>query len=143
MHERVMSDRRQSPTPIFSRYSLVGNRKVIRRVEDKDQFVYVDQYSMRVFLFLLLILLMGVADASLTLYHINVNDAKELNPIMDYFIKLSPMFFFNVKYILTAVCLLVLCMHKNLPVVKYLLGAVFIIYSIININHLYLLFFLI
>jgi len=138
--DRDIPDRRRRPTPMLSRYSFFGRRKYIRRDEDKDKHIYVDRYSLRTLLFILAILLLGIADAILTLYHINTNQAKELNPIMDFFLRISPHIFFNVKYVVTALCLLVLCLHKNLPIVKHLLNAVFVIYLIIIINHIYLFF---
>ena len=110
----------------------------MRREEDRRRHIYVDQYSLRFFVLLMGILMLGVADAFLTLYHVHINNAEELNPIMDFFLGVSPNVFFNVKYILTALCLTVLCLHKNLPIVKYLLGVVFIIYFMIVLNHLYL-----
>jgi hypothetical protein len=136
---RTVPDRRQKPTPILSRYTLRGQRKDVRRDEDRRRHIYVDQYSLRFFLLLMAILLLGTADAFLTLHHVNVNNAEELNPIMDFFLGIGPRIFFNVKYILTALCLTVLCLHKNLPIVKYLLGVVFLIYFMIVLNHLYLL----
>ncbi len=135
---RRVPDRRMNPTPILSKYTLKGRRKDVRRDEDKKRHIYVDQYSLRFFILLLSILLLGVADALLTLHHVHVNNAEELNPIMDFFLGMSPKIFFNVKYILTAICLTVLCLHKNLPIVKYLLGVVFLIYFVIVLNHLYL-----
>ena len=135
---RTVPDRRRKPTPILSRYSLRGQRKDVRRDEDRRRHIYVDQYSLRFFILLMAILLLGTADAFLTLYHVHVNNAEELNPIMDFFLGMSPKIFFNVKYILTALCLTVLCVHKNLPIVKYLLGMVFLIYFVIVLNHLYL-----
>jgi len=135
---RTVPDRRRKPTPILSRYSLSGKRRAVRRDEDRKRHIYVDQYSVRFFVLLMAILLLGTADAFLTLYHVHVNNAEELNPIMDFFLGLSPKLFFNVKYILTALCLTVLCLHKNLPIVKYLLGVVFLIYFVIVLNHLYL-----
>ncbi len=135
---RTLPDRRRSPTRILSRYTVHGRRKQVRREEDKRRHLYVDQYSARFFILLMAILLLGVADAFLTLHHVHVNDAEELNPIMDFFLGMSPRVFFNVKYILTALCLTVLCLHKNLPIVKYLLGVVFVIYFIIVLNHIYL-----
>ena len=69
-----------------------------------------------------------------------MNGAVEMNPIMDFFLGMSPHIFFHVKYVLTALCLLILCLHKNLPVVKYILGSVFVIYLIIVFNHIYLFF---
>lgn len=136
---RTVPDRRQKPTPILSRYTLRGQRKDVRRDEDRRRHIYVDQYSLGFFLLLMAILLLGTADAFLTLHHVNVNNAEELNPIMNYFLGIGPRTFFNVKYILTALCLTVLCLHKNLPIVKYLLGVVFLIYFMIVLNHLYLL----
>lgn len=138
LKRRRLPDRRGRPTRILSRYTLKGHRKRIRREEDKRRYIYVDQYSLRFFILLMAILLLGVADAFLTLHHVHVNNAEELNPIMDFFLGMSPKIFFNVKYVLTALCLTVLCLHKNLPIVKYLLGMVFIIYFIIVLNHIYL-----
>jgi hypothetical protein len=135
---RTAPDRREKPTPILSRYTMLGRRKDVRRDEDRRRHIYVDQYSLRFFLLLMAILLLGTADAFLTLYHVHVNNAEELNPIMDFFLGIGPRIFFNVKYVLTALCLTVLCLHKNLPIVKYLLGIVFLIYFVIVLNHLYL-----
>ena len=135
---RTVPDRRTKPTPILSRYSLRGRRRDVRRDEDRKRHIYVDQYSLGFFLLLMAILLLGTADAFLTLHHVYVNNAEELNPIMDFFLGIGPKIFFNVKYVLTALCLTVLCLHKNLPIVKYLLGVVFLIYFVIVLNHLYL-----
>lgn len=138
LKRRTVPDRRRKPTPIFSKYTLRGRRKDVRRDEDRRRHIYVDQYSLRFFILLMAILLLGTADAFLTLHHVHVNNAEELNPIMDFFLGIGPKIFFNVKYVLTALCLTVLCLHKNLPIVKYLLGVVFVIYFVIVLNHLYL-----
>ena len=138
INRRGSVDRRMNPTPMLSRHTVWGRRQTVRRVEDKNQFVYVDRYNVGLFLFLLAILLLGLADALLTLYHVHVNDAKELNPIMAFFLGISPSAFFHVKSVLTALCLLVLCLHKNLPLAKYLFGTVFLIYLIIVASHVYL-----
>ena len=135
---RTVPDRRTKPTPILSRYTMRGRRRDVRRDEDRRRHIYVDQYSLGFFLLLMAILLLGTADAFLTLHHVYVNNAEELNPIMNFFLGIGPRIFFNVKYVLTALCLTVLCLHKNLPIVKYLLGVVFLIYFVIVLNHLYL-----
>ncbi|MEW6439711.1 MAG: DUF5658 family protein [bacterium] len=131
-------DRRRRPTPMLSRYTFGGRRKAVRRAEDKRSYIYVDQYNLGLFLFLLAILLLGVADAFLTLYHVHVNEAEEMNPFMEFFLGIGPRVFFHVKYVLTALCLIVLCLHKNLPMVRYLLAIVFVIYVLIVANHVYL-----
>ena len=135
---RRAPDRRSRPTPILSRHTLSGKRQEVRREEDRGRYIYVDRYSLRFFVLLMAILGLGVADAFLTLYHVHVNNAEELNPIMNFFLGMSPQLFFNVKYVLTALCLTVLCLHKNLPIVRYLLGVVFLIYLVIVLNHIYL-----
>lgn len=135
---RRRPDRRRRPTPALSRYTLFGKRRTVRREEDRKRYIYVDQYSVKLFAVLMAILFLGLADAFMTLYHVHVNNAAELNPVMDFFLGIGPRVFFHVKYVLTALCLLVLCLHKNVPVVKYLLGLVFVIYFLILVNHIYL-----
>jgi hypothetical protein len=138
--DRILPDRRRHPTPMISRYTFRGRRRVIRREEDRRRNIYVDRYGLPLILLLLSILALGTADAFLTLYHVRVNDAREMNPVMDFFLGKSPHIFFHVKFVLTALCLLVLCFHKNLPMVKYILTSVFILYMIIVINHIYMFF---
>jgi hypothetical protein len=138
--KRVLPDRRRRPTPMISRHTFRGRRRVIRREEDKKRNIYVDRYGWPLVLLLIAILVLGTADALLTLYHVNVNDAVEMNPFMDFFLGKSQHAFFHVKFVLTALCLVVLCFHKNLPMVKYILASVFILYMIIVINHIYMYF---
>jgi len=136
--QRKGPDRRKRPTPMLSKYTFIGRRKTVRREEDKKRHIYVDRYNMSLFLMLMAILLLGVADACLTIYHVHVNGAVEMNPVMDYFLGMSPRVFFHVKYILTAICLVVLCLHKNIPLVKYLLGIAFVLYFLVLLNHFYI-----
>ena len=138
--KRGHSDRRRKATPIFSKYTIFGRRKGFRRAEDTKQYIYVDKYGIRLFVLLMAILVLGTADALLTLYHVYVNDAVEMNPIMDFFLGVSPEVFFHVKYVVTALCLVVLCLHKNVPLVKYVLTSVFVLYLVIVFNHIYMFF---
>jgi len=137
---RAHTDRRRSPTPIFSRYTLIGRRRGVRREEDSRNHVYVDRYSPRLFMLILAIVILGIADAFFTIYYVLVHHAIEVNPLMNFFLGKSPHIFFYVKYILTAVCLIVLCLHKNLPVVRFLLMVILFIYLVVVVNHMYLLF---
>lgn len=82
--------------------------------------------------------MLGVVDAFFTLYHVQVHNAVEVNPLMRFLLGKNPTIFFNVKYLLTAVCLLLLCLHKNMRIVRVLLGVIFSLYLIITANHLYL-----
>lgn len=137
---RVNSDRRKSPTPIFSRYTFGGRRKGVRRKSDREKHIYVDRYGIQLFLLILAIILLGIADAFYTLYHVHVNYAIEINPIMNFLLGKSSNIFFHVKYLLTALCLIVLCLHKNIPIVRLLLIVIFFIYLAIIFNHIYLFF---
>jgi len=138
--ERVLADRRSRPTPMLSRYTCRGRRWGVRRAEDRERNIYVDRYGWPLILLLAFIMLLGTADALLTLYHIQVHDAREMNPVMDFFLGKSPHVFFHVKFWVTILCLLILCFHKNLPLVKYVLTSVLILYSIIVLNHIYMFF---
>lgn len=112
----------------------------MRREEDLNRHLYVDRYSTRLFLLIMVIILLGVADAFFTLYHVQVHHAIELNPIMKFFLVKGPRIFFYVKYLLTAICLVILCVHKNLGIVKILLLVILSMYVLILINHIYLFF---
>ena len=138
--ERGLADRRRRPTPMLSRYTFRGRRTAVRREEDRKGNVYVDRFGRPLLLLLAFILLLGTADALLTLYLVGVHDAQEMNPVMDFFLGKSPHLFFHVKFWVTICCLLLLCFHKNLPVVKHILAAVLILYTIIVLNHIYILF---
>lgn len=138
--ERVLADRRSRPTPMLSRFTFRGRRRVVRRKEERRRHIYVDRYGWPLIALLVFILFLGVADALLTLYHVEVNDAREMNPVMDFFLGKSPHLFFHVKFGVTVFCLLLLCFHKNLPIVKYILACVLILYLVVVLNHLHMLF---
>jgi hypothetical protein len=131
-------DRRKRPTPILSRYTFCGRRRAARRKGDRATHLYVDRYGIGLFLLILAIIMLGIVDAFFTLYHVQVHNAVEVNPLMRFLLGKDPKIFFNVKYLLTAVCLLLLCLHKNMRIVRVLLAVIFSLYLIITANHLYL-----
>jgi hypothetical protein len=84
---RNQSDRRNSPTPIFSRFAIYGGqRKIIRRGYDKGEHLFVDLYSTRLFIAVLALLLLSVFDAYMTLTLIDRGSVYEANPFMAYFL---------------------------------------------------------
>jgi hypothetical protein len=105
-------DRRTEQTSPFSLASLRGRRKAIRRKDDRSAHFYVDLYGLDEGLIFILILMLSVADAFLTLALID-GDTTELNYVMYYYMQLGPLSFLLVKYLLTAVGLLFLLIHKN------------------------------
>jgi hypothetical protein len=60
-----------------------------------------------------LILLLSVADTILTIVLTN-HGAREINPIMAYFIEIGPYTFFSVKYSVCSLSLLIILMFRNI-----------------------------
>lgn len=110
-------DRRAKPTSPFSPISLRGSRKTIRRKEDTNTHYYVDLYGRGEGLLFIFILLLSVADAFLTLELISTG-MSEFNTVMDYYLRLGPLPFVLVKYLMTAIGLICLLIHKNYPLFR-------------------------
>ena len=111
-NRRDGQDRRTNQTSPLSLASLRGRRKTIGREEDRSVHYYVDLYGLDEGLIFILILMLSVADAFFTLALID-GDATELNYVMYYYMQLGPVPFLLVKYLLTAVGLFALLIHKN------------------------------
>ncbi|GKT07095.1 hypothetical protein DSTSK_04000 [Desulforhabdus sp. TSK] len=109
---RNSKDRRSKPTSPFSLASLRGRRKQARRAEDAAVHRYVDLYDGSSVSWTFLTLLLSLTDAFLTL-EITARGGTEVNPFMDFFLDLGPVPFILSKYILTALGLLWLLIHKN------------------------------
>lgn len=147
MHEyfrsdrRVQKDRRDKTTSPLSLSSLFGSRKGIRRKTDRDLHYYIDRYSLRAVLTVLITLMLSVADAIFTLHLVSMG-ATEINPVMDFFLQFGPLPFLLVKYFLTGTSLIWILVHKNYYLfggklgIKYILVAIPILYSILIIYEL-------
>src|SRR5215470_13732589 len=105
-------DRRQRPTPMLSRYSFVGGRRRSGRRDGEVENVYVDVYSPRLVLLLLLFFALTVLDSVSTLVYLG-KGGQELNPIARWMIGQSDLFFVLAKGILSGLCLLFVMLHKN------------------------------
>jgi hypothetical protein len=126
---REYSDRRQTPTPVFSRYSLSGGRRrLVRRLEDKKKHLFVDLYSARLLIAIILLMCLSSLDAYLTLELIERGKVIEANPIMAYFLNIGIMPFTTIKFVVTATALIVLCVFKNVPVTRISLPVAIKIY---------------
>ena len=78
--ERV--ERRQKTVSLFSKQRLNGRRKAARRTDDnRANGRYVDQYSQRIVISSLIILVLCVADAFMTL-NLLTHGATEMNLVM-------------------------------------------------------------
>lgn len=109
--KRKGTDRRKTPTRPFSRYIFKGKRKQARR-KDEDQNYYVDRYDAKYLALVLSILLLCVFDAYFTLKILH-SGGKELNPLMIRLLDKFPEMSLFVKYVITAISLIILLVHKN------------------------------
>jgi hypothetical protein len=109
---RSGKDRRSRGAPDIKSLFIYVRRKNIRRQEDKFKTVYFDQYSPALFTPIVLILLLSLTDAFLTLFLLD-HGAREINPVMAYFLKFGPFTFMGVKYLLTCYSVIVLLIFHN------------------------------
>ncbi len=108
---RKQPDRRKTPTKPLSRHIFKGRRKQARRMEE-DKDYYVDRYQSKYLALILMILILCVFDAYFTLKILHYGGT-ELNPLMITFIDRAPFVCLIVKYLITAICLVVILVHKN------------------------------
>jgi hypothetical protein len=111
---RFVEDRRATQTSPFSPARFRGTRRIVRREEDRRVHYYVDLYGLDEVLILILIQILSVADGLLTLLLVS-GGAEELNYFMAYCLRLGPIPFVLVKYLLTAAGLVWLLIYKNYP----------------------------
>lgn len=136
---RLCTDRRKCPTPIISRYTFFGGRrKTIRRGGDKKSHIYVDLYSVRLLIAVVSLMLLSWVDAFLTLELIDKGTAVEANPVMAYVLKYGTTPFTMIKFSITACCLVVLCLLKNVKMARIFLPCAIKFYLVVVIYELYL-----
>jgi len=109
---RSGEDRRARPTSPFTIQSLVGSRRRYRRREDARKYFFVDIYSSSSVAVLLVTLVLSIVDAFLTLRLVG-GGVRELNPVMDCFLRLGPFPFIMAKWFMTAFGLITLLILKN------------------------------
>jgi hypothetical protein len=109
---RSGKDRRAHPTSPFTIQSLVGSRRRYRRKEDARKHFFVDLYSPSSVAILVATLVLSISDAFLTLRLVG-DSVHELNPVMDFFLRLGPFQFIMAKWFMTAFGLITLLVLKN------------------------------
>jgi hypothetical protein len=136
---RAFPDRRRGPTPIISRYTLWGGRrKKARREGDRKDHIFVDLYSTRLLTAGLFLLSLSCLDAFLTLELMNKGVVYEANPIMAYLLDQGIFEFSLIKFVITSLSLIVICLLKNVRIARICLPVVIKIYMIVIIYELYL-----
>ena len=110
--QRCRFDRRKARVSIFSRHWLTGRRKAVRREPDRQKSYQIDTYGPKTLAAILIIITLSILDALFTLFLIS-HGATEVNPIMAYFLDMGPSVFIAAKYVLTAVCLILILAIRN------------------------------
>jgi hypothetical protein len=111
-HKRNEGDRRQSRIPRLRFLIFGGRRRQVRREEDRKSIIIMDSYSQSLFAVIIGILCLSLIDAVMTL-HLIGHGAKEINPIMAYFLDKGTVIFIAAKYILTSAAVIIILLVKN------------------------------
>ncbi len=130
-------DRRVRPTPMISRYTFLGGRRKQGRRTDEKEDVYVDVYSPKLVMLLLVFFSLTVIDSVSTLIYLG-KGGQELNPIAQWMIDQGSTFFVVMKGVLSGVCLLFVMLHKNFKPARTALGVGFSFYFLLGLYHLVL-----
>ena len=130
-------DRRQRPTPMISRFTLLGGRRQAGRRAGEIENIYVDVYSVRLVLLLLIFFALTVLDSVSTLVYLG-KGGRELNPIAQWMIDQGPSFFVLAKGVLSGLCLLFVMLHKTFRPARIALGVGFAFYFALAGYHLVL-----
>jgi len=138
---RIVPDRRKRPTPFINRYSFIGGqRKTVRRKEDNNKYVFVDLYSTRLFITLLILSTLSLSDSYFTLTLIKEDIAVEINPVMSFFLRYGNTPFIFSKFLITSIPLFILCICKNCSITRVLVISTVICYLLIILYELNLMY---
>jgi hypothetical protein len=129
--KRILQDRRKIHTPILSRYTFWGRRKVLRRKADQERGGYVDRYSASLLFFLLLIVGLNVLDALFTMVILD-RGGWEVNPLVRSAMAVYGDRFWVWKFALVSANVFLLCLHSRFQYVqKIIWGITFLFLAII------------
>ena len=115
--KRHRIDRRTNNKARLKYLLFDGRRERSRRDEDRGKAYIFDRYNQKLFLAITAILILSILDAMLTLVVIQ-RGARELNPVMAYFLEHGTLTFIIAKYILTSIGVLILLIFKNVFLTK-------------------------
>ena len=126
---RISDDKRKKPTPFLSRQTISGGRRrTHRREEDKRKHIFLDNYGLRLFITLLLLLFLSISDAYLTLTLVKTYNAAELNPVMALYLEHGNITFLLGKFLFTAVAVFIFCVFNHFTAARLSLSLAIILY---------------
>jgi hypothetical protein len=130
--QRLSERRRTSMTTIHG--TLFKNRRRVSRRDGDHLDSYVDWYGHLPLIATVSIILLCFADAFLTTVLISAG-AVELNTLMDWLIQRNIQLFAAVKMAVTGVALVVLVMHFNFRIYKYI-AVRYVLYALVPVYSL-------
>lgn len=116
LNRRMVKERRKQPTPALSRFTLWGQRKTLRRTEDRARGGYVDRYHPGLLLILIMVVGLNILDAWLTMMILE-NGGWEINPVVRSVMELCGNRFWVWKYAIVSFPLILLCLHSKFKLV--------------------------
>jgi hypothetical protein len=133
-------DRRQRPTPIFSRYALFGGRRRTVRRDDEREGAFVDVHGPRILLMTVSIVALNLLDAWFTLLFLS-HGGQELNPMVQLVLDMGghPWPFLLLKTVGIGCLCAFLVLTKNFRSARFGLWFVLVGYSVLLAWHFYLL----
>ncbi|MBL8733493.1 MAG: hypothetical protein JNN13_14070 [Planctomycetes bacterium] len=138
--QRSGRDRRQRPTPMFSRYTFFGGRRrTVRRTEEREG-AFVDVHGPRLLVLALAVVALNVLDAWFTLLFL-AHGGAEMNPAVQWVLDSTahPWPFLLLKTIGIGSACAFLVVTKNFRPARIGLWFVFGGYALLLAWHLYLL----
>lgn len=93
-----------------------------RRAADRRKIIIRDRYRTSLFVGIVVVLGLSLLDAVFTLALIS-QGARELNPVMDYYLKYGPHTFLLVKYGLTASSVFLVVLLDDVLTTRYRFGS--------------------
>ncbi len=109
---RERSDRRQSTLRSFFYSMFMKRRHGQRRSDYGNDNTYVDIHGPQVTAAAIAIMILCILDAFFTLMLIE-RGSSELNPFMAWMLEIDTIWFYVSKYLITAVCVLWVVMHRH------------------------------
>jgi len=130
---RIIADRRRQSTPLLSKQTIFGGRRsTIRREEDQGKYIFLDNYGLRLFITLLLLLILSISDAFLTLALVTTYSATELNPIMAFYLEHGNIIFFLGKFLFTSSAVFIFCVFHHFAVARIsLVGSIMLYLGVV------------
>ena len=135
---RTGTDRR-AQTSLWATFVSPYHRRRSKGRRNTDQGAYIDIYDVRTWLIAIAVLILSAIDALMTGLHMTMGTARELNPIMNMFIRYGGLpVFYGVKAAMTVIPLAVIFVHKEWTLGRYAARLCLWAYALLCCYHFYL-----